>query len=99
MWPYPPAHPADATLPFAVARTGSPIAARKSRPVCMAGRPRKGSVRIPKPDVNSTSPITGFRYGTSARVRLRRSIWARVMLILVKLTLERAGVGVRLTGT
>src|SRR5215468_7560789 len=61
MRPYPPDQPDDTTLPLAVARTGSPAWARKSRPVCIAGRPRNGSARTPNPEENSASPITGLR--------------------------------------
>ena len=71
-------------------------AARKSSPVCIAGRPRNGSLRTPKPEVNSTSPTTGLRYGTSARVRFSRSTWARVDVDAIQLALETAGVGRRL---
>ena len=39
--------PAEMTTPDAVASACSPVPARKSWPVCIAGTPRKGSIRTP----------------------------------------------------
>ncbi len=55
--------------------------------------PEEGSLRTPKPLVNSTSPTTGLRYGTSASVWFRPLHLGAIDIDAVELTLERAGVG------
>src|SRR5258708_4885601 len=35
----------------------------------------KGSVRMPKPEVDSSSPVIGLRVGTEASLRLSRPTW------------------------
>ena len=57
-------------------------------PVCIAGARMNGSMRMPKPDDMSMSPITGLRTGTAASVRVSRSTWARARLDAVDLVLE-----------